>query len=207
MDWVNVAISYLSDAFLDSNKWNGFLAPSVTQGIVFTAVSFVLGWMVSLSGTHRRLKTRVINELILSQSELKARAWPAVWRRDGVREAWMLDPFLARIRFLNDNLAETKSLNRKQLDLIEAYTMRVEEFIEKWAETMNRTESYRDAYAQTYHMMRAATRALGLKENKRYGGLAPPSDELFNAPPPSAPAPVTPPEAPQGFSGGLVPAE
>jgi hypothetical protein len=169
-------------------------------------VSFVLGWMVSLSGTHSRLKTRVINELILSQSELKARAWPAAWRRDGVREAWMLDPFLARIRFLHDNLAETKSLKGKQLDLIEAYTMRVEEFITKWSETQHRTESYRDAYAQTYHMMRAATRALGLKENNRYSGLAPPSDELFNAPPPNAPASVSPPAA-QGFGGELVPAE
>jgi hypothetical protein len=168
---------------------DGLPDPEIARNIGFTCATFVIGWVASLSGTHRRARQRVINELILSQSELRTRAWPKSWRMTDVREAWMLDPFVARLRFLYASVSETKSLTGKQLGLVDNYIKRVEDFIEKWEETQVRRDSYRYAYDQTYHALRAAAKALGLKDNARFTGLGSPADGLFGGTPPStAPA-------------------
>jgi len=177
MQWGEIE-AYLSRTFLDPNG-SGLPSPDVLLGLVFTAVSFAIGWMASFRGSHRRTKARVIDELILSQSELMARAYPKVWRQSDTREAWMLDPFVARLRFLYSSVSETKSLSNKQLDLIENYVMRVQEFIAKWEETQTRRDGYHYTYQVTYHALRAATKALGLKEQRRLTGLLPVSDGLF----------------------------
>jgi hypothetical protein len=208
MHWQDVAGAlagagrYLVDIFWKPDR-DGFPDPDIARNIGFTVATFIIGWLASLSGTHRRARQRVINELILSQSELRTRAWPKSWRMTDVREAWMLDPFVARLRFLYASVSETKSLSGKQLGLVDNYIKRVEDFIEKWEETQVRRDSYRYAYDQTYHALRAAAKALGLKDNARFTGLGSPKDELFGG----SPAPSAAP-APQGARPGLwAPAE
>lgn len=185
LDSFAAAGRYLVGVFWQPGS-DGFPDPDVVRTIGFTVATFVTGWLASLSGTHRRARQRVINELILSQSELRTRAWPKSWRMTDAREAWMLDPFVARLRFLYASVSETKSLSGKQLDLVDNYIKRVEDFIEKWEETQVRRDSYRYAYDQTYHALRAAAKALGLKDNARFTGLGSPKDELFGGAPPSA---------------------
>lgn len=202
MQWGEIE-GYLSRTFLDSNG-SGLPSPDVFLGIIFTALSFAIGWMASFRGSHRRTKARVIDELILSQSELMARAYPKVWRQGDTREAWMLDPFVARLRFLYSSVSETKSLGNKQLDLIENYVLRVQEFIAKWEETQSRRDSYHYTYQMTYYALRAATKALGLKEQRRLTGLMPVSDGLFGV---STPPPSNDPSRLQLVRGAMTPAE
>lgn len=208
MHWQDVVRSleaagvYLVNIFWHPGR-DGLPDPDVARNIGFTLATFIIGWLASLSGTHRRARQRVVNELILSQSELRTRAWPKSWRMTDVREAWMLDPFVARLRFLYASVSETKSLTGKQLGLVDNYIKRVEDFIEKWEETQVRRDSYRYAYDQTYHALRAASKALGLKDNSRFTGLGSPADGLFGGTTPSA-APAS-----QGARPGLgwAPAE
>lgn len=167
---------YLRDMVLAAD---GLPKSDVVLNVVFTVATFIIGWVVSLGGSNTRLRTRVINELLMAQSELRARAWPSTWRMNDTREAWMLDPFVARIRFLYASVSEDKTLTRRQLDLIEHYIARVQDFIETWEVTQVRRERYRQSYNQTYHAMRAAARALGCKDASRFSGLGLPDSSLF----------------------------
>lgn len=176
---------YIGKVFLAADGWPN---PDVFLNVFFTVVTFAIGWLVSLGGSNTRLRTRVINELLMAQSELRARAWPSVWRMNDVREAWMLDPFVARIRFLYASVSEDKALTRNQLDLIEHYIARVQDFIDTWEVTQVRRERYNQAYVVTYHAMRAAAKALGCKDASRFTGLGAPKDSLFGGSP-VAPAP------------------
>ncbi|MFT3722747.1 MAG: hypothetical protein QM773_04090 [Hyphomonadaceae bacterium] len=196
MQWGDIE-GYLGRTFLDST--GQLPSPDVVLGIVFTIISFAIGWMASFRGSRKRVRAQVIDELILSQSELKARAYPKVWRQGDTREAWMLDPFVARLRFLYSSVNEAKSLTRRQLDFIEAYMMRVQEFIEKWENTESRRDAYHYMYEQTYIALRTATKELGLKEMRRLGGLARPQESLFSAP-------QTPPRSNPPFAA-VAPAE
>ncbi|MBI1360750.1 MAG: hypothetical protein GC155_10785 [Alphaproteobacteria bacterium] len=178
--------------------------PDLARNGAFTILTFAFGWLLSLNSSTGKLKARIVDELILCQSELFARAYPTVWKQDGQREAWMLHPFVARLRFLYSSLNEQKSLSRKQLDRIEWYMMRVDEFIATWSATSRRFDPYHEGYKLTYTGLRLAVQDLGLKRMSRLQGLACPKDGLFGGPtPPPAPtSPQTPKPGP-----GLVPAE
>ncbi len=185
---------------------NGGFAPDddIARNAAFTALTFAVGWIGSQGISRSKLKARVVDEMILTQSELRARAYPKVWRIDDPREAWMLDALVARLRFLHASINEAKSLKLKQIDAVEDYMLRVEEFIAKWAEVKRRGEAYHYAYNQAYRKLRAAAQALGNNENKRFIGLASPNDSLFREPPPPQPSNTRPPDR-MGY--GLAPAE
>lgn len=202
-------IDFLKRMFLSDTE-TFTLNPDLVRDIVFTAVTFFIGWALSLKASKHRLKSRIIDELLLSQRELVVRAYPETrdgrWKAGDVREVWMLDPFVARIRFLVVSLQEEKSLKLNQLDLLERYVSALEDFIAEWARTRARRATYHYKYEQSYRRMREAAVGLGLHQTKRLNGLMP-RDELMNGigkdPSPSSPSPAT---TPSGLSSS-VPAE
>jgi hypothetical protein len=199
MSWGDVQ-AYLGRTFLDPGG-SGLPSPDVFLGIVFTALSFAIGWAASRSGAKRKLKAQVVDELILSHSELRARAYPARWKESDVRETWMLEPFVARLKFLHATLHQSGALKRSQLDSVEYYIMRVEEFIEKWAEVSRRNENYHYMFGVAYKGLRDAVKRIDDSQLRRLAGLGRPKDALFSGPAPSSPTPQ--PVA----NAGLVPAE
>ena len=180
MQWTDIE-GYLSRTFMDSGG-SGLPSPDVFLGLVFTALSFGIGWMASRSGSKRKLKAQVVDELIMSHSELKTRAYPTRWRENDMRETWMLEPFVARLKFLHATLHQSGGLKRSELDAIEYYVMRVEEFIERWAEVERRTERYHDMFSVAYHGLREAVRQIDDSQTRRLAGLGRPQDILFNGP-------------------------
>lgn len=199
MSWADFQ-AYLGRAFLDS-AGSGLPSPDVLLGIVFTAISFVIGWAASRSGSKRKLKAQVVDELIMSHSELRSRAYPTRWREADIRETWMLEPFVARLKFLHATLHQAGGLKRSQLDAIEFYVMRVEEFIEKWAEVQRRTEGYHELFGIAYRGLRQAVKVVDASQMSRLSGLDRPQENLFNGFAPSG----TPPKG--STSGSMVPAE
>lgn len=156
----------------------------MAQEAVAALVVFVLGWFASNRGSRKRQKKRIIDELILSQRELVGRAYPELrrgkWEQMGEREAWMLDPFVARIRFLIGSLDEEGALELRELDTLERYVTTVEDFVAKWARTRNRTEAYHSIYEVSYRALVQAVKALGLNQNRRLAGLLPKDPFLDN---------------------------
>lgn len=159
------------------------LTPDFTRDILFTATTFLIGWVLAQKASKDRLKSRIIDELILMQRELVGRAYPEVrgdkWKANEDRQPWMLDSFVARIRFLTASLADEKSLNQKQLALLENYVIALETFILTWSKTWARKEAYNQAYKVTYTTFRSAVTELGLKHMKRLNGLMP-KDQLLS---------------------------
>lgn len=175
-------LDFLKRMFLSDTE-SFSLNPDLVRDIVFTAVTFLIGWMLSLKASKHRLKSRIIDELILSQRELVGRAYPEVrgtkWKASDNRETWMLDPFVARIKFLISSLSEEKSLNQKQLALLENYVVSLDAFITNWARTWARRDAYHESYRVTYNTFRAAVTDLGLHQTKRLNGLMP-KDSLLS---------------------------
>lgn len=157
--------------------------PDLTRSAGMTGTTFVLGWLSSINMSKRKLKARVVDELILCQTELHARAYPAKWSKDGHREAWMLAPFVARLRFLHTGLFEQKSLRPKQLEAIDTYVTAVEEFVDIWAAAERRGGEYKDGYKSTRDGLRLAVKRLGYKQLKSLDALAAPKDKLFGGGP------------------------
>lgn len=159
------------------------LTPDFTRDIIFTAATFLIGWMLSQRASKQRLKNRIIDELILMQRELVGRAYPEVrnekWKANEDRKPWMLDSFVSRIRFLTASLSEEKSLNQKQLALLENYVVALEAFILCWSKTWARKEVYHETYKVTYTTFRAGVTELGLSHMKRLNGLMP-KDSLLS---------------------------
>lgn len=197
MSWGDIQ-TYLARTFMDP-EGSGLPSPDVFLGVVFTALSFAIGWAASRSGAKRKLKAQIVDELILSHSELRSRAYPSRWREGDIRESWMLEPFVARLKFLHATLHQAGGLKRSQLDAIEYYVMRVEEFIEKWAETARRGESYRYKFGVAYNGLREAVRQIDDSQIRRLAGLGAPQDTLFSGPAPASPQPL--------HTGLFVPAE
>lgn len=175
-------LDFLKRMFLSDTE-SFSLNPDLVRDIVFTLVTFLLGWAMSLKASKQRLKSRIIDELILSQRELVARAYPETrnlkWKANDDREVWMLDPFVARIKFLISSLSEEKSLNQKQLALLENYVVALEAFIACWANTWARKSTYNESYKVTYNTFRAAVIDLGLHQTRRLNGLMP-KDSLLS---------------------------
>lgn len=175
-------IDFLKRMFLSDTE-TFTLNPDLVRDIVFTAITFFIGWMLSLKASKHRLKSRIIDELILSQRELVSRAYPETrdikWRANDDRQVWMLDPFVARIKFLISSLSEEKSLNQKQLALLENYVVALEAFIVCWSKTWARKASYHESYRVTYNTFRAAVLDLGLHQTRRLNGLMP-KDSLLS---------------------------
>ena len=165
-----------------AEAYNGWISPDFARDLFFTALTFGIGWIFSLRASKGRLKGRIIDELIQSQRELVGRAYPdqrgGRWRSDDQRDVWMLDPFVARIKFLISSLSEEKSLSEKELSLLENYVVTLEDFISQWAKTTRRMTTYHYKYKTSYHALRAAVKALGLKKMKRLAGLMPKDDLL-----------------------------
>lgn len=180
MDW-HALLKFAREMFLRPD--GAELSPDFARDIAFTGLTFVIGWVFSLRASKGRLKGRIIGELIMSQRELVTRAYPEVrdgrWRMADSREVWMLEPFVARIKFLIASLQEEKNLGLKQLDYLERYVSTLEDFIAQWANTSRRGATFHYKYRQTYIALREAVKALGLHQMKRLGGLMP-RDELLN---------------------------
>lgn len=159
------------------------LTPDFTRDIIFTLATFFIGWALSQRASKDRLKNRIIDELILMQRELVGRAYPEVrndkWKANDARQPWMLDSFVSRIRFLTASLTEEKSLNQKQLALLENYVVALEAFILTWSKTWARKDAYNQAYRVTYTTFRAGVTELGLKHMRRLNGLMP-KDSLLS---------------------------
>lgn len=178
MNWQDVASvcgrvgEFLLRVFWDPDR-NGFPSVDAARNIAFTLVAFLLGWAVSLFGAHKRLKERVITELIGAQRELMARAYPKKWKRNAMREAWMLQPFVERIQFLHEHLRESKGLRRTHLENIDKYQRSVQAFIAKWAAAKHHSDDFHELYATSYWFLRKAVTSLGLKELSRLSGLMP----------------------------------
>ncbi len=179
---VSTYLEFLRRMFLSDTETFA-LTPDFTRDIVFTAVTFAIGWLLSLRASKGRLKNRIIDELILSQRELVGRAYPEQrdqrWKANDTRELWMLDPFVARINFLIASLREEKSLNNKQLALLENYVVALEGFIAVWTRTWARRNGYHEAYKTSYNALRSAVISLGLKRMSRLKGLMP-KDSLLD---------------------------
>lgn len=175
-------LDFLKRMFLSDTETFA-LTPDFARDIVFTAVTFFIGWILAQKASKDRLKNRIIDELILMQRELVGRAYPEVrgekWKANEDRKPWMLDSFVARIRFLTASLADEKSLNQKQLSLLENYVVALEAFIVSWSKTWARKESYHETYKVTYNTFRAAVTQLGLGQLKRLNGLMP-KDSLLS---------------------------
>jgi len=181
MDW-DFVFHFLKHMFLADGDTFA-LTPDFTRDMLFTAATFFIGWVFSLRASKGRLKGRIIGELIMSQRELVTRAYPEVregrWRMADSRETWMLDPFVARIKFLIASLQEEKNLSLKQLDYLERYVSTLEDFIAQWANSSRRGANFHYKYRQSYIALREAVKALGLNQMKRLSGLMP-RDELLN---------------------------
>ncbi len=191
---------------------DGWISPDFARDLFFTGLTFGIGWVFSLRASKGRLKSRIIDELLQSQRELVGRAYPEVrggkWRANDQREVWMLDPFVARIKFLISSLAEEKSLNEKELSLLENYVVALEDFIGQWAKTWARQHAYNERYRVSYHALRAAVKALGLKKMKRLQGLMPKDGLLDGARKEAAAEPLFKAETgPKAVDGELAPAE
>ncbi len=188
-----------------------WISPDFARDLFFTALTFGIGWVFSLRASKGRLKGRIIDELIQSQRELVGRAYPEArggkWRANEQREVWMLDPFVARIKFLISSLSEEKSLSEKELSLLENYVVALEDFISQWAKTYARQTAYNERYKVSYHALRAAVKALGLKKMKRLQGLMPKDDLLDGARKEAAAEPLFADDPPSVTNGGLAPAE
>lgn len=187
------------------------ISPDFARDLFFTALTFAIGWVFSLRASKGRLKGRIIDELIQSQRELVGRAYPEArggkWRANEQREVWMLDPFVARIKFLISSLAEEKSLNEKELSLLENYVVALEDFISQWAKTYARQTAYNERYKVSYHALRAAVKALGLKKMRRLQGLMPKDDLLDGARKETTTSQLFPSEGASGSNGSIAPAE
>lgn len=191
---------------------DGWISPDFARDLFFTALTFGIGWAFSLRASKGRLKGRIIDELLQSQRELVGRAYPEVrggkWRANDQREVWMLDPFVARIKFLISSLSEEKSLNEKELSLLENYVVALEDFIGQWAKTWARQQAYKERYKVSYYALREAVKALGLKKMKRLQGLMPKDDLLDGVKKEAAAEPLFKAEtAAKAVDGELAPAE
>lgn len=185
------ALGELWESFLHfissgQGKWLGewVFNKEMAQESIAALVVFALGWLASARGSRKRQKKRIVDELILSQRELVGRAYPELrggkWQQMGEREAWMLDPFVARIRFLIGSLDDEGSLTLRELDALERYISTVEDFIVKWARTHNRTQAYHSIYEVSYRALVQAVRELGLNQTRRLAGLLPKDPFLDN---------------------------
>lgn len=173
------------DAYLDflkrmflSNTETFALTPDFTRDLVFTGATFLIGWILSLRASRSRLKSRLIDELIMAQREMSRRAYPddfgEVWSLADRRTEYMLQPFVDRLRFLSANIADEKGITSRGKTAVELYMQSVSNFIVHWAKGGPRTERYEYLFLQTHRMFRNAMKELGNQDHAKLRGTVPP---------------------------------
>lgn len=136
-----------------------------------------LGWLFAMRATRNRQRSRLVDELILSQREIAKRAYPddfgGEWRMDAPREEWMLKPFIDRLLFLSANIAEERAISPKARLMVELYIERVVDFVSHWSNASKRAENYEYLFLQTHTHFEKAALELGLRDMSRKRGTLP----------------------------------
>lgn len=175
MPWHAVA-AYLDRIFLDPDlRW--WPSRDVILGLVFTALSFGVGWAASRRAGRKRMRSRLADELILSQREMARRAYPddfdGIWRRDDERSQWMLEPFATRLRFVISNLGEDRAVSSRARELCDVYVEKVIDFISLWSHVKTRKARYDYRFFVMHDAFVAALTALGPRDGKKLRGIVP----------------------------------
>ena len=80
-----------------------------------------------------RVRRRIAVEIVSIQRQLYERANPSTgWSGNGLRDSWMLDPFLRHINLLKD-LAEQENLSDQVKTALEKYYLKASAFVEAWS--------------------------------------------------------------------------
>jgi hypothetical protein len=137
--------AYLTEVFWDPDS-RGFPGVDVARTIGFTLITFIGGWLASKAASRKKIKARLLDDLISTQRELFHRAYPRDWKRGEKREEFTLRPLIERMRFLVFSLKEEHRFGAGDLRLIDAYIARMEEFVALWTRALHRSSKYDDAY-------------------------------------------------------------
>lgn len=144
IDWQSF-VGYLSEVFWDPDT-RGLPNVDVARTIGFTLITFIGGWLVSRAASRKKIKARLLDDLVSTQRELFYRAYPRDWKRGDKREEYTLRPLIERMRFLVFSLKEEHKFSPGDLRLIDAYIARMEEFVALWTRALHRSSKYDDAY-------------------------------------------------------------
>lgn len=153
--------------------------PDLARNALLTGVTFLFGWIVSLRGSRRKMRERIVDELLMTQRELGRRAYPdefgGEWRQDDPREIWMLAPLVSRIQFLVATLNDEKSVSRDTRTLMDVYVESVTDFIAEWARTKTRFNgaSFESKFLKTYDLVIVVAKSIGPLESGKRRGLLP----------------------------------
>ena len=80
-----------------------------------------------------RVRRRIAVEIVSIQRQLYERANPSAgWSGNGLRDSWMLDPFLRHINLLKD-LAEQENLSDRVKTALEKYYLKASTFVDAWS--------------------------------------------------------------------------
>lgn len=151
----------------------------MARNALLTVVTFTFGWLLSLRGSRRKLRERIVDELLMTQRELARRAYPdeygGQWRQDDPREIWMLAPLVSRIQFLVATLNDEKSISKDARTLMDVYVESVTDFIAEWARTRTRFNgaAFETKFLKTYDLVIAVAKSLGPLESSKRRGLVP----------------------------------
>lgn len=132
---------------------------------------FFIGWASSQRRSRGQLKSRLIDELIVTQRELYKHAYPAQWSRRDTRETWLLTPYVQRVSFVKFNLNQEDVLKPDQLKELEEYLACIEDFIAMWAETQHRSIRYDEAYERVFAALTRFLEKTAPKQVSRMDGL------------------------------------
>ena len=153
--------------------------PDLARNALLTGITFLFGWIVSLRGSRRKMKERVVDELLMTQREIARRAYPdeygGEWRQDDPREIWMLAPLVSRIQFLVATLNDGKSVSRDTTTLMDVYVESVTDFIAEWSRTKTRFNgaAFETKFLKTYDLVIAVAKSIGPLESSKRRGLLP----------------------------------
>lgn len=156
-----------------------FPDPDMARNALLTTITFGFGWILSLRGSSRRLKQRIVDELLMTQRELARRAYPdeygGEWRQADPREVWMLAPLVSRIQFLVATLNDERSVSKDARTLMDVYVESVTDFIAEWSITKTRFigADFETKFLRTYDVLVAVARAIGPLESSKTRGLLP----------------------------------
>lgn len=141
-----------------SERW-----PELVAALVFTFV----GTRWSRLRAHQRLRDRIAFELAETQRAMRDRAAPlGGFKRDGIREEWMLEPYTMRVDFLA-RLSNTEGLGSDAEIAITAYRDELKAFVQTWAEARAKARGFREAYMATCDRLEASLKALGRRRKYR----------------------------------------
>lgn len=170
IDWQGIG-DYLVNVFWDPDG-RGFPSVEVSRTIAFTLITFMGGWIVSKAASRKKIKARLLEDVISTQRELFYRAYPSNWKRDDLREERTLRPLIERMRFLVFSLKEEYKFGEGDLRLIDAYIARIEDFVGLWARAQHRTNRYDDAYESCYASLIAIIEIIAPRQVSRVADLS-----------------------------------